>query len=142
MVVMVMVMVMVMIVAAIAGHYDHGPTIGRVISRIERVMMVMVVVMMVVELSLLHRRFRQLGLIDGPQRFRRVRDRLQQFGVGICPKHFRWVLGRRGLGRIQAAKRRDGAQQSSDLLVHIYLQCALPLSETRPLRIGSASMVS
>jgi hypothetical protein len=136
------VMMMVIVVAAITGHHDDLTAIGSVVARIERVVMVVVVMVVVIELGFLHSGLRQLRFVDGSQQLCRVRDRLQQFGEGICLQNFSWVRGRRGLGRVQAAERRDGAQQSSDLLIHIGLQRAPARGKTRSLRKGSATIVS
>jgi hypothetical protein len=92
-----------------------------------------VVMMMVVMVSLrqLHSGLRRCGrrpFIDHLQGRRRIRDWLQQVGVGIGLQNIR-LLGcrdRRGLGGRQGADRGHRSKKSSYSLFHdISLQCAI-----------------
>jgi len=101
------VMVMVVVVVPMATDYDHGA------SAVMAVMMMMMVMMVLSELyigacwSLLVDHFKYRG---------GVRDRFQQFRIGVGLQRVR--RHRRGIRRRQRPERRHRSQKSSNLLFH------------------------
>ena len=116
---MVVVVVVVVVIAAVPRHDDHtGPVLIIVtavaIPAVEAVMMVMVVVMMVIivlrQLDIFARCGGRSGFVDSSQQRSRIRDRLQEVGVGIGPQDFGRVRSRRSLCRAQGAECRHRSQ--------------------------------
>jgi hypothetical protein len=101
---MVMVMVMVM---AMATDHDHGAP---------AVMAVMVVMMVMMVLSELNVAVHWSPLIDHFENRGGVRDRFQQFRIGVGLQRVR--LHRRGMRRRQCPERRHRSQKSSNLRFH------------------------
>jgi hypothetical protein len=102
-----MVMVMVMVMVPMATDHDHGTPAP---------MAVMVVMVVMVVLSELNVGVRGSLLVDHFENRGGVRDRFQQFriGVGLQRVH----RHRRGMRGRHRPKRRHRSQKSSDLLFH------------------------
>jgi hypothetical protein len=116
MMVVIKVVVMVVVPATMRVHHDDGTT-----AEIA-VMVMMMVVMVMVELRHLHvvfGRFRRRLLIQCLQHLRRIRDRLEQVGIGIGLHDIGRAGRRRSLSRAERADSGDRAQQSCDSLIHI-----------------------
>ena len=106
-----MVVMVVVVMMPMASNHDHRGTPR----------MAVVMVMMMVHLSQLHISLRGFGrrlLIQRLQRLCRIRDRLEQVGIGIRGKRVRRAWRGRGLRGTKGAERRHRSQKSSDLLVH------------------------
>ena len=99
-----MVMMVVMTVP-VAGNHDHPRRVAAVVAM---VVMMMVVMMVMVELRELNVLARRSGFVDGLQRRRCIRDRLQQLRERICLQDV--CRGGRALGGTDSAERCDGAQ--------------------------------
>jgi len=98
-------MVMVVVVVPMATDYDHGAS---------AVMAVMMMVMMV--LSELYIGACWSLLVDHSKYRGGVRDRFQQFRIGVGLQRVR--RHRRGIRRRQRPERRHRSQKSSNLLFH------------------------
>ena len=98
-----MVMMVVMTVP-VAGNHDHPRRVAAVVAMV----MMMVVMMVMVELRELNVLARRGGFVDGLQRRRCIRDRLQQLRERICLQDV--CRGGRGLGGTDSAERCHGTQ--------------------------------